>query len=161
MTLVLIVASRGAIGAEAADEAETDQVDALDIETILSEIAKPDDYRESSNCLRVREYRTVEILDERHLLFRGKNKMWLSGLRHRCPSLRPNQILVFERQGATLCDTDKVSGRDRSMPGIWRGSCLLGRFSEIDEQQAFALKEAIAQAGQTRRRKREKKGDES
>ena len=163
ITLVLIITSSGAV-TDAADENKADQAEeqpALDIDTIFSENAGPDDYRESRNCLRVREYRSVEILDARHLLFIGRNKMWLNELRHRCPSLRPNQILVFERQGVTLCDTNRVSGRDRHLPGIWRGSCLLGRFSVIDEQQALALKDAIAQAGQTRRKKREKKGDES
>ena len=139
------------------ETAETDSEEgnaALELEAILAEIAESDDYAESSNCLRMRAYRSVEILDDRHLLFIGKRKMWVNELRNRCASLRPDQILMFERRGSKICETDRVSGRDRHhMPGNFYGSCLLGRFAEIDEQQALALRDAISQARETKHRK--------
>jgi hypothetical protein len=135
--------------------------DPLDVATILSELVDESEYSETKSCVSVRDYDSVRILDESHLLFEGDRRIWLNRLRHRCASLRNDPLLVFERRGSKICDSDRVSGRDRRDTAMWYGSCLLGRFEQIDEQQAKALKDAIDQARRAKHGKSAPKEEES
>ena len=129
-----------------AEEPETEtRTKAEILQAILTETLPESEYRDMTRCLMKRSYRTVEVLSDRYLLFKGsKDRVWVNRLRHRCPGLRTNQILIFEQFSTSLCATDQVSGTDR---GFGRtASCILGRFEKINEQRADALKEAFRQA---------------
>ena len=64
-------AQTGTTDTQAGDEEAEEGSGTLELDAILAEIAESDDYAESSNCLRMRAYKSVEILDDRHLLFIG------------------------------------------------------------------------------------------
>ena len=133
----------------------------LDVETILLETPTAEDYGEIDSCLYRRKYDHVEMLDDWHMLFEGRNRVWLNRLRGRC-GIRDDAILVIEQYSSSTCRSDRVTGHSRGSPSMIHGSCVLGDFQEIDPQQALALKESIKLAKQTRRqqakqRKREAK----
>ena len=133
----------------------------LDVETILLETPTAEDYGDIDSCLYRRKYDHVEMLDDRHMLFEGRNRVWLNRLRGRC-GIRDDAILVIEQYSSSTCRSDRVTGHSRGSPSMIHGSCVLGDFQEIDPQQALALKESIKLAKQTRRqqakqRKREAK----
>lgn len=133
----------------------------LDVETILLETPTAEDYGEIDSCLYRRKYDHVEMLDDWHMLFEGRNRVWLNRLRGRC-GIRDDAILVIEQYSSSTCRLDRVTGHSRGSPSMIHGSCVLGDFQEIDPQQALALKESIKLAKQTRRqqakqRKREAK----
>ncbi|MEE8244926.1 MAG: hypothetical protein V3R27_08010, partial [Pseudomonadales bacterium] len=120
-----------------------------------------EDYGDIDSCLYRRKYDHVEMLDDRHMLFEGRNRVWLNRLRGRC-GIRDDAILVIEQYSSSTCRLDRVTGHSRGSPSMINGSCVLGDFQEIDPQQALALKESIKLAKQTRRqqakqRKREAK----
>lgn len=133
----------------------------LDVETILLETPTAEDYGDIDSCLYRRKYDHVEMLDDRHMLFEGRNRVWLNRLRGSC-GIRDDAILVIEQYSTSTCRSDRVTGHSRGSPSMIHGSCILGDFQEIDPQQAIVLKESIKLAKQTRRqqakqRKREAK----
>ena len=133
----------------------------LDVETILLETPTAENYGDIDSCLYRRKYDHVEMLDDWHMLFEGRNRVWLNRLRGRC-GIRDDAILVIEQYSSSTCRSDRVTGHSRGSPSMIHGSCVLGDFQEIDPQQALALKESIKLAKQTRRqqakqRKREAK----
>jgi len=132
--------------AHAAEPSETHEpTKAQRLEAILTEALPEAEYREMSRCLWTTNYRTVEVLNDRYLIFRGsKQRVWINRLRNRCHGLRKNQILIFERSGMRLCSTDTVSSSSFGF-GI-TARCMLGEFEEIDELRADALEEALRKA---------------
>lgn len=124
----------------------------LDVETILLETPTAQDYGDIGPCLYRRKYNHVEMLDDRHMLFEGRNRAWLNRLRGRC-GIRADAILVIEQYSASTCRSDRVTGHTRGSPSMLQGSCILGDFQEIDPQQALVLKESIKLARQTERQR--------
>ena len=159
--LLLAALTLGGATVVYAGEAPAAQEAPLDIETILLETPTAEDYGEIDSCLYRRKYDHVEMLDDWHMLFEGRNRVWLNRLRGRC-GIRDDAILVIEQYSSSTCRSDRVTGHSRGSPSMIHGSCVLGDFQEIDPQQALALKESIKLAKQTRRqqakqRKREAK----
>ena len=145
MTLLawFVLATGYAVAAEPSETKEPTKAERL--EAILTEALPESEYREMSRCLWANNYRSVEVLNDRYLIFRGnKDRVWINRLRNRCHGLRKNQILVFERTGMRLCSTDTVSTHSYGF-GI-SARCMLGEFEKIDELRADALEEALRQA---------------
>lgn len=132
---------------------ETTATSALDDEVglILQQPMPETEYSQSVRCLATNAYRSVEVLDTRHLLFRGRrDRVWLNQLRRDCAGLKPNQMLHFDVTGSRLCALDRFQGFDRlgGMAGS-SASCGLQRFEEITIQQADRLRQLLAQRRQT------------
>jgi len=122
------------------------------IDFILDNPLPESEYAESKRCVFPNSYRSVEILDTKHLLFWGyRGKVWLNQLRFECLGLRKDALLVFEMRERTLCDMDGFQGTPRSggMGVPFAVHCLLGNFEAISEDQAEALRVALARHAQS------------
>jgi len=148
---VLIVLALGSIASNAADVAEPASNTPGDADAqlafILANPLKESDYSASDRCLFQRTYRSIEILDRRHLLFVGsRDDLWLNQLRVDCIGLQRDSVLVFEMRQGSLCDLDNFRGVARNAPGGEFGNahCTLGHFERITPQQAGQLRIALA-----------------
>ena len=122
------------------------------LDALLSEVLSAEEYRETRRCLSRHAYRRVEVLNEEYLLFSKGNNHWLNRLKRPCPSLRFNDLPVFEQRGtSSLCESsifyptnslDIDRGFDTSgRPLITHGTCYLGTFEKITAEQAALLRE--------------------
>ncbi len=122
------------------------------IDFILDNPLPESEYAESKRCVFPNSYRSVEILDTKHLLFWGyRGNVWLNQLRFECLGLRRDALLVFEMRERTLCDMDSFQGMPRSggLGVPFAVHCLLGNFETISEGQAEALRVALARRAQS------------
>ena len=115
-------------------------------------LASPDEelQPEGERCLRGLNQTQVTILDDSHLLFRGRGRrFWLNRLRGRCHGMRPDMILVTERQGTSRqCEFDTIYATPRNRlggAGIESGRCYLGKFEPVTADHAGVLKVAFEQ----------------
>jgi hypothetical protein len=148
---LLFALALGAIASNAADvaapAASTPAGTDAQLAFILDNPLKESDYSASDRCLHSRTYRTVEILDRRHLLFIGmRDDLWLNQLRADCVGLRRDSVLIFETQQDGVCDLDSFRGvpRNASMNGDFGAHCTLGHFERITPEQAGQLRIALA-----------------
>ena len=118
----------------------------LSVDEILSGAAGLETYGEPENCLRLTDYRKVEILDRQNLLFWGSGKrVWLNRLRAPCIGLRRGATLLLELSTGQACNLDSVTAVESSFR-FWRrasATCGLGQFEPISVEQAKALKAAL------------------
>jgi len=116
------------------------------IDFILDNPLPESEYAESKRCVFPNTYRSVEILDSKHLLFWGyRGNVWLNQLRLDCSGLRKDALLVFEMRERTLCDMDSFHGTPRGSGMVqFAAHCTLGHFETISEDQAAALRVALA-----------------
>jgi hypothetical protein len=137
---------------EVSEAAESEGIEDLDaaVREILERPVE-DEEVDSNRCINRAQISRTIVLDERRIAFvlRGGNEIWLNQLRTRCPGLRDGMAL--EIQGGTsmrLCRMDSIAGIDMSMarmrvdPRI-TGTCLLGDFERISEDQLSLLREAL------------------
>ena len=116
------------------------------IDQILSEPLAEEAYTEGVRCLPVYSYNSVEVLDNRHVLFKGSGgKLWLNRLRNRCPGLRRNDTLKFDVRATQLCNLDTFESIQLSGIGPTRTSatCSLGEFVPITKEQLEGIKAAL------------------
>ena len=77
------------------------------IDQILTQPLAENEYAEQVRCLATYTYNSVEILDSRHVVFKGPGgRYWLNRLRNRCLGLRRNDTLKFELRTSQICDLD-------------------------------------------------------
>ncbi|MGA0838864.1 MAG: DUF6491 family protein [Pseudomonadales bacterium] len=123
------------------------------VDQILAAPLGAEAYAKTERCLSTAQYDSVEILDDRHVLFKGIGKrVWLNELRSRCIGLDPRSTPVIRLRDSQLCDMDTFQGVDSTM-GIWTRSsatCSLGKFTAITPEQAEALRAAFKEARQRR-----------
>ena len=112
----------------------------------IYEVLRASAAAESTRCLSTSRYQSVEVIDDRHLLFKGSgNRGWVNELRNRCPGLRRNDVLLFELNTSQVCQLDTVTTIDRGM-WIWRNAgptCTLGPFRQIDAEQRERIEEVL------------------
>jgi len=152
---VLFVLALGSIASNAADVAEPaskTQGDAdAQLAFILANPLKESDYSAADRCLFSHTYRSIEILDRRHLLFVGaRDDLWLNQLRMDCIGLRRDSVLIFDMHQESLCDLDNFRGvaRNATMGADFGNAhCTLGHFERITPQQAGQLRVALAKKG--------------
>jgi hypothetical protein len=140
--------------ADPADATEAAHPDArAQIDFILDNPLPESEYAESDRCVFPNTYRSVEILDGKHLLFWSQRRgvAWLNQLRYECIGLRKDAILVFDMRGRSLCDMDSFQGSPRygGMAIAMSTHCMLGHFETISEDQAAALRIALERQAQT------------
>lgn len=119
---------------------------APEIAAALEQLQSREDYARTERCLSTHQYRSVEVLDENHLLFTGtsRDRLWLNKLRSRCPGLRRNDTLAFELRNNRLCNLDTATVVDRFL--FWERTgptCSLGEFQQLTPGQAELLREAL------------------
>lgn len=117
------------------------------VASALDEIEGANAYADTEQCLPTYRYDSVEILDDKHLLFEDRNgkDVWLNELRAACPGLRPRDTLAFQMRGSSLCKLDRAEVIERIL--FWQrtgASCSLGEFHELTEAQTSTVKQALA-----------------
>lgn len=130
---------------EAAEQAALETV-----EQILSAPLDATEYAaEPERCISTYMYDSMEVLDDRHVLFKGRGgKLWLNQLRSRCVGLRQHSIPVIRLRDSQVCDMDTFQAMD-SMLGVWQRTsahCSLGTFTPITPEQADTVRAALDEA---------------
>lgn len=124
--------------------AATEQAQQEAIADILSTPLSAEEYGAEARCLSAHAYRSVDVLDDRHVLFKGSgDKLWINELRQRCIGLRADDVLQMELRANRLCDLDTFQGIDSF--SYWRtsGTCTLGTFTQVTPDQVDAIKLAM------------------
>lgn len=105
----------------------------------------PDAGEALANCLSLNRIKSVDILDERHLVFHMiSGEHYLNVLPNRCPGLRKHSALMYRTSLSKLCDMDIVTVLDNIGPGYQpAGACGLGKFLPVQEDKLDALKTRI------------------
>ncbi|MDD9963402.1 MAG: hypothetical protein F4X31_06460 [Gammaproteobacteria bacterium] len=126
-----------------------------DVEAILSEPSGQSDYAEEERCLPIHRIREVDVLDDRHVVFRMSRKTYyLVQLPHRCPGLRRNDPVAYETvNGMSVCSLDAIRGTFRFGPGDSRlgPPCSIPGFQEVTVEQLATLREFLRQGKQKRK----------
>lgn len=120
------------------------------LDALLSEVSVYEE-GEPQRCLNTRAYRTVKVLNTEYLLFSRGSRYWLNKLKRDCPSLKFNDLPVFESRGSSsLCENDPFypsnsmdiqRGLSGGRPVAMQGTCYLGSFQPISAEQAALLSE--------------------
>jgi len=80
------------------------------------------------SCVRLREVRSTQVVDESAIIYKLNNKKWLVNFPSGgCASLRPERALVTSTPSTNLCRGDIARVIDPPTP-IEYGSCGLGDF---------------------------------
>lgn len=122
------------------------------IDFILDNPLPESDYAQSKRCVYPNAYRSIEILDGRHLLFWGdRGVVWLNQLRFECPGLKRDAVLIFDMRDRSLCDMDNFDGAPRAggVAASFAAHCMLGHFESISEDQAETLRIALSRNAQS------------
>ena len=119
----------------------------LDVADILAKPLTDDDYRETKNCLNIRDIDDVEVLDDTVVLFHGRRReLWLNQLSSQCLGLASDMVINLRSFGGTVCRLDRFRGRYRFEPLVAiTAECRLGTFETIDGLQAEALRAAVVE----------------
>jgi len=109
------------------------------------------EYSRVERCVLLNNYESIEILDSRHLLFRGsRGTVWLNQLRFDCVGMRKDDVLIFDVHDRSLCDTDSFRSTQRFNASTSFGMrCVLGHFESITQAQADVLRDALVRAKST------------
>ena len=126
--------------AEAAATVHTDP----EIEAILANPLGNADYVNESRCIAGAGYGSVEVVDDRNLIFEGRRgKLWWNRLRQRCLGLHSAMRLTMERRSWRFCARDRFRGVGRSSTELPSTICELGNFVELDAESSELLRRAI------------------
>ncbi|HEY5681861.1 MAG TPA: DUF6491 family protein [Pseudomonadales bacterium] len=132
----------------ASDPAETaaaQQEVSEQIDTILTQPLGEEDYGGGERCISTNLYDSVDVLDTRHVLFKGRgNRLWVNTLRSTCVGLRKRDVLQFEIRGSQICNLDTFTAVSNSF-GWQRTSatCSLGDFSPVTAEQVAMIEAAL------------------
>lgn len=114
------------------------------IEAILAEPPSTDVW--PKRCLRTVDYDSVDVLDDRHVLFRGPHdRIWLNVLRSRCGGLSSNTTLLFNLRSTNICDLDTFTGV-HAFFRFWQretATCALGTFHPVTAEQVEMIERAL------------------
>lgn len=152
LAFVVILSFAGCAGAGPTPEERQarEQVKEEAIEDILSTPLGAEEYAgsEPARCLSSYEYRSVEVLDDQHVVFRGNgDKLWINQLRRKCVGLRRDEILRFEMRDNRVCDLDSFESVNRGLGyGTTSGICTLGTFKPVTPEQLEAIELAVKES---------------
>lgn len=101
---------------------------------------------ESTDCVRVREVRGMDVLNQEMVLLRGSHdRYWLSRLPNKCAGLRDSMILSLNVYGSKYCKNDRFEAADRGGPLALAAttSCRFGAFEPVTMEQVAVIKQAV------------------
>lgn len=113
---------------------------------VLERLTTDTRYTPTQRCLSTFEYDSIEVLDDRHLLFSNAagTKAWINMLRNRCAALGRNATLSFEMRGNRVCSLDTARVLARFVYGNQIGpTCSLGEFEEVTAAQVEVIRRAL------------------
>jgi hypothetical protein len=102
---------------------------------------------EPVSCLSLNRIKSVDILDQTHLVFHMINgEHYLNVLDNRCSGLRKHSALMYRTSINKLCDLDIITPLDNLGFGFQpSGSCGLGKFLPVQDDEIEALKTRVRQ----------------
>ncbi len=81
--------------------------DEIESEKFKKELAKYERTGEMKSCLPTHRIRSTRVLDDYHILFKGKNRRnYLMTLSRRCHSLGFNEAITYRVRGGRICSSD-------------------------------------------------------
>jgi len=150
--LLMAVLAAGCAGVEATQEEHQAREAAKkeSIQDILSQPLANEEYSEEERCLSTFTYRSVDVLDDQHVLFKGTGgRLWLNTLRQRCVGLRSQDSLRFELRDNRLCDMDRFQSVDTfGYMSRTSATCTLGTFAPVTAEQVQAIEAAVKESRQ-------------
>lgn len=150
---ILGTAAAGTAG-PAAEEVDTEtpppRAEPLDVAAILSGELTAEDYAEDQLCVHPRDLDSIEVLNDRLVLFHGRRgEVWLNQLASQCLGLEPDMVLDLRSYGGSFCRLDRFRGTPRFDAALHlTAECRLGAFETIAEPHAEALRTAAAEQRQ-------------
>jgi hypothetical protein len=151
----LVIVLLAGCASRPADEQEPSVAEATReaIQDILTTPLDADEYAETVRCLSTHAYRSVEVLDNQNVLFKGPgDRAWLNQLRHPCVGLRPRDTLQFRLRDNRVCDMDTFEAVDTFLR-VWSRTsamCSLGQFQPVTPEQVEAIRAAVKEARESR-----------
>ena len=117
---------------------------------ILSGELTAEDYAEDQLCVHPRDLDSIEVLNDRLVLFHGRRgEVWLNQLASQCLGLEPDMVLDLRSYGGSFCRLDRFRGTPRFDAALHlTAECRLGAFETIAEPHAEALRTAAAEQRQ-------------
>lgn len=145
-------ATDGSAGAEqagsvAAGEPAKDNDDGFvfppEVEALLNQASDPEAYPGTERCIFTRDIRTVEILDQQHVVFElSRKELYLVQFPYVCHGLRRNSSLIYETRSGRLCRLDQVRPFEPG-EGIPNPPCTLPGFMPVQKEQVVQLKDSL------------------
>lgn len=150
LAIVLLLAGCAAAEAEREEQQAQEAAKKETIQDILSQPLADEDYSEDERCLSTYTYRSVDVLDDQHVLFKGSgDRLWLNTLRQRCVGLRSQDSLRFELRDHRLCDMDRFQSVDTfGFMSRTSATCTLGKFMPVTAEQVEAIEAAVRESRQ-------------
>ena len=145
---VFLLALTASWSAYPAEEAEGEGSEGLvfspEVEAILNEAPEQSEYGEMERCIQVRQIRSSEALDDRHVVFELPSKRYyLVQFKHQCHRMRRNATIAYEPRGSQLCRLDSIHAVDGMRPGSLGPPCSIPGFYEVTGEQVSLLREAL------------------
>lgn len=146
LAVALLAAALAGCASDPAQTAAEQQQVAEQIETILTQPLGDEEYGGGERCLSTHLYDSVEVLDTRHVLFKGRGeRLWVNTLRNACVGLRKRDVLQFDVRGSQICNLDTFTAVSNALFGWQRTSatCSLGDFSPVTAEQVAMIEAAL------------------
>lgn len=88
---------------------------------------------EVERCVRVRDIRSTEVIDDQHILFKlRRGKVMLNALPSRCPRLASENRFSYRVTVGSLCSVDTITVLFTT-PGFAGPTCGLGEFEVYEK----------------------------
>lgn len=148
LTPALLAAGCAASEAEQQEQRAREAAKQESIQDILNQPLTDEDYADEERCLSTYAYRSVEVLDDQHVLFKGSGgRLWLNVLRQRCVGLRADDALRFDLRDNRVCDMDTFQSVDFAGYGArTSAACTLGKFTAVTAEQVEAIRLAVKES---------------
>ena len=131
-----------AVGLSVAEESAP-----LDVETILNTTSEKSDYVDERRCIRARLIKKIEVLDDKHVVFRlGRDEYYLVAFERGCATLNRNSTIGYDSDGSRVCALDSIHPLNGIAPpgGVSASiSCQIPGFQAISEEQLALLRDTL------------------
>ncbi|MEM9620199.1 MAG: DUF6491 family protein [Pseudomonadota bacterium] len=143
LVAVPVQAAEESVASEA-EAAAADDDSALTVEEILQRDPQTSDYVDTPRCISTTRIRSVQVLDEKHVVFRlSRNEYYLVQFKHRCPSMRRGNTVIYETRSNRLCTLDNLRAAT-NFGNLEPGPpCAIPGFQSVSKEGLAALKEAL------------------
>jgi hypothetical protein len=112
------------------------------VEDILKSTPREEDYTQARRCVRSSRIERTEILNDRLIVFHMKREEnLLLQFPQRCPGLRRDVTLKYEKGGPNICEHDVVQALiDLGATLRWGPRCILPAFEPVTDAQVEYVK---------------------
>ena len=98
---------------------------------------------DAQHCISLHRIDSLKVIDNQNLVVKTKDdKLFLNHLSHPCPNLDDRKAIMYKTPLNRLCSHDIITVLDNIGGGFQEfGSCGLGQFREISEEELQYVKE--------------------